>query len=123
VRIGGGCGQRGARTGGGYDRAPLFLLELSLHGLGLAGPGVPWPWQATGGGRGWTPPALVILGHSDLEWMEPGVCCMRVTDAEVSWLALSSSSSSTMLCRRRHGGRLGGLCRCLPVALRLGFEL
>jgi hypothetical protein len=46
---------------------------------------------------------------------------MRVTDAEVSWLALSSSSSSTLLCRRRHGGRLG-VVQVLAGGSEVGFR-
>jgi hypothetical protein len=78
---------------GGCGRAPLFLPEPALNGLGMAGPKASWPWLAARGGHGWMPSALVILGRSGLEWMELGACFVRVTDAEVSWLAFPPSSS------------------------------
>jgi hypothetical protein len=55
-------------------------------------------------GRGWTPPALVIVGCGGLESMEPGACCVRATAAKVRWLVLPFSSSTMMLGRRCLGG-------------------
>jgi hypothetical protein len=83
-----GCGRRGCW---------LAWAGRGWRGCAVAGQ---WPWlavAAAGSGRGWTPPALAVLGGGGLVMVKPGACCVQGTLAEVRWLVLPFSSSVTML--------------------------